>query len=467
MSNTRAKMVSENQCQACMPLGGVIAFKGIENAMVLVHGSQGCSTYMRLATIEHCNEPVDIASSSLNEKQTIYGGETNLLKALDNVIRVYRPKVIGVITTCLAETIGEDMKRMVGNYARDRALDGIDIIPVATPSYAGSQAEGFWAATKELVAYYSRPVEKHDGINVIIPHISPADIREIKRILDLMGARYTLLPDYSLTMDRPYGGRYSKIAPGGTRPQDIARMGGARATIQFGLTCPDELSPGLYLQQEHGVPLINLPLPIGIENTDRFIAALQEITGRPVPEVLALERGWLLDGMADAHKYNAEGRPVIYGEPEMVYAFASLCLENGAMPSVIATGAGNSQLTARLRLLLAEAGADETPVMVEDADFAAIDEAAVKTMANIAIGHSGGRFLTERRDIPVVRVGFPIHDRIGGQRILSAGYSGTLAFLDRFTNTLLEMKYRSYRQVKKEELLSKLNNVEAFIQGEQ
>ena len=90
------RQVNENQCQSCMPLGGVITFKGIENAMALVHGSQGCSTYMRLVNVEHYNEPVDIASSSLNEKQTIYGGEANLKKALDNVIRVYAPKVIGV-----------------------------------------------------------------------------------------------------------------------------------------------------------------------------------------------------------------------------------------------------------------------------------------------------------------------------------------------------------------------------------
>ncbi|MFH0966525.1 MAG: nitrogenase component 1, partial [Methanobacteriota archaeon] len=64
ISTLRVKEVNENQCNMCMPLGGVIAFKGIEGAMVLVHGSQGCSTYMRLANVEHFHEPVDIASSS-------------------------------------------------------------------------------------------------------------------------------------------------------------------------------------------------------------------------------------------------------------------------------------------------------------------------------------------------------------------------------------------------------------------
>ncbi len=447
------RQVNENQCQSCMPLGGVIAFKGIENTMVLVHGSQGCSTYMRLTSIEHYNEPVDIASSSLNEKQTIHGGEANLKKALDNVARVYEPKVIGVLTTCLAETMGEDLDRIIRDYARERGPHGLDIIPVPTPSYSGSHTEGFWAATRAIIAHYARPTEGHRRVNVIIPHISPADIREIKRILSLMGLEYTLLPDYSMTLDRPYGGRYQKIPPGGTRTEDIEQMPGAPCSIQFGGTCPDDLSPGLWLQKEFGVPLINLPLPIGLEATDRFLEVLRNISGREMPESLTTERGWLLDGMADAHKFNAEGRPVIYGEPELVYSMVRICCENGAVPAVIASGSGNSRLSLCLEPILT--GVEEPPVILGDTDFATIETAALRSRANIAIGHSSGKFLTERHGIPVVRVGFPIHDRIGGQRILSTGYTGSLALLDRVTNTLLETRYASYRNLRKEAMAMK------------
>ncbi len=449
---TRVRQVNENQCHMCMPLGGVIALRGVERSIALVHGSQGCSTYMRLANVEHFNEPMDIASSSLNEKQAIFGGEANLRKALDNVIRVYRPEVIGILTTCLAETMGDDIERFVGAYKQDREIPEIDIIPISTPSYGGTHTEGFWAATRAVIAHYARPTERHGGINVIVPNISPADIREIKRILDLMGLEYTLLPDYSLTLDRPFGGRYQKIAPGGTPTAEIARMGGARATVQFGLTCPDSLSPGLFLEQQFGVPLINLPLPIGLESTDLFVRTLKEIGGRPVPEGLMLERGWLCDGMADAHKISAGARPVIYGEPELVYAFAKLCMENGATAAVIASGTQNSGLAGLLEPMLEEAL--EVPIFLEEADFVTIEDAAVKKGANLAVGHSGGKYLTERQGIPGVRVGYPVHDRIGGQRILSVGYAGTLGFLDRFVNTLLEKKYGSYRRLRKEELLN-------------
>jgi len=448
----RVRQVNENQCHMCMPLGGVVALRGVEHSIALVHGSQGCSTYMRLTNVEHFNEPMDIASSSLNEKQTIFGGEENLRKALDNVIRVYQPKVIGIMTSCLAETMGDDVERFVETYKKDREMGEVDIIPVSTPSYNGTHTEGFWATTRAVLAYYTQPTERHEGINVIVPNISPADIREIKRILDLTGLEYTLLPDYSLTLDRPYGGRYQKIAPGGTSTNAIARMGGARATVQFGLTCPEQFSPGRLLEQRFGVPLINLPLPIGLEATDLFVRTLRDLSGRPAPENLALERGWLCDGMADAHKINAGARPVIYGEPELVYAFAKICMENGATPAVIASGTQNSGLATLLQPLLSEA-VEET-VLLEEADFVTIEEAAVRGRANIAVGHSGGKYLTERQGIPGVRVGYPIHDRIGGQRILSVGYTGSLAFLDRFANTLLEAKYGSYRRLRKEEMLT-------------
>lgn len=63
-----------NACKLCKPLGACLAFKGIEGTVPYLHGSQGCATYMRRYIISHYNEPIDIASSSLSEKNAIYGG---------------------------------------------------------------------------------------------------------------------------------------------------------------------------------------------------------------------------------------------------------------------------------------------------------------------------------------------------------------------------------------------------------
>lgn len=446
--NSNYRNLNENPCSMCMPMGAILPFKGIEEAMVVLHGSQGCSTYMRRHIAEHFNEPVDVGSSALNEKGTVYGGEGNLKKALDNIIKVYQPKLIGVLTTCLAETIGEDIRRITTDYLAERALEDLAIVPAATPGYGGNHPEGYFLAVRSIVETLTGETGTHAKVNIIIPNISPADIRELKRILQLMEVDYVLLPDISDTLDRPYEKPYTKIAKGGTKIADIKAMGGAAATIQMGITMADELSPGKYLAERFGVPLFNLPIPIGVDNTDLFLNTLSNITGKPCPDGLKDERGRLLDAMIDSHKYNFQGRSVVFGEPELVYAVAKTCFENGIFPLVIASGSKNDRLG---KLLEREIElAPEKPVILNEADFTQIREKSKAAGVNVAIGHSDGRYLTEKEGIPLVRLGFPIHDRVGGQRLLSVGYTGTAMLLDRITNTLLENKYKTYRSVMKE-----------------
>lgn len=436
--------VNENPCNMCMPMGAILPFKGVEQSMVILHGSQGCATYMRRHMAEHFNEPIDVASSSLNEKGTIYGGEKNLMQGLDNVIKAYKPGLIGVLTTCLAETIGEDIDRIAQDYLLERGKEDFPIVTVGSPGYGGTHTEGFWLAAKRIVSKIATKTQSHNKINIIIPNISPADIRELKRMLNLMQVDFTLFPDFSDTLDRPYQKPYQKIPEGGTKLADIAAMPGAKATIQMGLTVDESMSPGKYLEREFGVPLYNLSIPMGIENTDVFVNLLSELSGNDIPESLVQERGRLLDCMIDSHKYNSQGRSVIFGEPENLYAVVKTCMENGIYPVTVATGSKNSKLVKLLQSLALEA--PEGFNILNEADFISIRKLAREQQANIAIGHSDGRYLTEREGIPLVRMGFPIHDRTGGQRILSLGYVGTTLFLDRVTNTLLEAKHTKYRQ---------------------
>lgn len=435
--------VKINPCNMCMPMGGILPFKGIEQSMVILHGSQGCATYMRRHIAEHFNEPIDVGSTSLNEKGTVFGGEKNLIQALDNISKVYQPRLIGVLTTCLAETIGEDIDRITTNYLRDRGLQNFPIVTVPTPGYGGSHSEGYFLTIKRIIATLAKKSPQHSKINIITPNISPADIREIKRILELMQVKYTLLPDFSDTLDRPYQRPYQKIAQGGTKIADIVKMPGAKATIQMGVTVDDNISPGQYLADQFGVPLYNIPIPIGLENTDQFINAIKQITGREIASTLRAERGRLMDCMIDSHKYNFQGKCSIFGEPELVYALSKTCLENGIFPVVVATGSKTAKLSNLLHSELTAAQPDA--VILPETDFNRIREISVEQGANLAIGHSDGRYLTEKAGIPLVRMGFPIHDRVGGQRILSVGYTGTTMFLDRITNTLLENKLKDYR----------------------
>jgi len=445
MKNRKFVNLNFNPCKMCMPMGAALAFKGISGSMFMLHGSQGCSTYIRRHMAGHFNEPVDIASSSLNEEGTVYGGESNLKKGLRNLIKLYRPQVIGVGTTCLAETIGEDVIRIISSFSEEEGVSDTLIMAVSTPGYGGTQFEGYYSTLSSILKRIAADSMPNGRINIIAPSmLSPADIRNIKGILDDFQLGYILLPDISDTLDAPYTKEYSRIPEGGTRLKDIRKMAGAAATIELCMTVPPSISPGKYLNEQFGIPLFRCPVPIGIEFCDKFMTLLSQVSGLPVPVKYSRYRGRLIDGMIDSHKHNGEGRAVVYGEPEQVLTVSRLCLENGIKPVLVCTGSRNDRLESLINDMFGNDD-EEKPNIIEDTDFEAIQRYAVQLEANILIGNSDGKIITEKEGIPLVRMGFPIHDRVGGQRLVYSGYNGTLKLLDDITNTLLEHKYEKYR----------------------
>jgi nitrogenase molybdenum-iron protein NifN len=72
----------------------------------------------------------------------------------------------------------------------------------------------------------------------------------------------------------------------------------------------------------------------------------------------------------------------------------------------------------------------------DERDFTKTEERCGKV--DLLIGNSKGYKLARSRGVPLVRIGFPVHDRFGGARIRSFGYDGTLELFDRIANALIE-----------------------------
>ncbi len=435
-----------NPCIMCQPMGSVMAFKGIENSMMLLHGSQGCSTYMRLHLAHHFREPVDIGSSSLSEKGAVYGGSENLKKGLKNLILRYNPKVIGVSTTCLAETIGDDIKRIISEFQEEENIgDERIIIPVPTPSYEESHNSGYIKAVESIVKEFTMSDEGHEIFNnklniVFSENISPEDTREMKRILaNTVGSNsYIMLPDISETFDAPMTGEMQKIPVGGTKHSDIADMKNSAATIGMGITNDNRAVD--YLEHTFDIPAQNLPLPIGLEYTDRVLAALSNVAGIDIPEEYQKERGRLIDAMVDSHKYVYGTKVAIYGDPNNVLGMLSLALENGMHPILVVASSKSPRFAEYAMERVKQVKPDCDVAILEDVDFDTFNDAVRKADPEMLIGNSNGKYIAKEMGIPLVRFGFPIHDRVGAQRILSLGYHGAMNVLDKITNTILEVE---------------------------
>lgn len=438
-----------NPCKMCMPMGAVNALYGIKGCMTILHGSQGCSTYIRRHMATHYNEPIDIASSSLTEEGTVYGGEKNLLRGLENLIKLYNPEVIAIGTTCLAETIGEDVDRISKVFKEIHPEEGVQIIPVPSPGYGSTQFGGFFKAIRCVVENVEMKIGKNNKVNVIAGPISPADAREIREILEEFNIDYILLPDISENLDGMHTDIYNRLPQNGTNIEEIKLMGGAKATIEISTFVKNEYSAGVYLEEKYNIKNYRVNIPRGIRDTDKFLDTLSEISGNPIPPKYIKQRGRYVDGMIDSHKYNAEGRVAIFGEPDFVYSTTRMAIENGIMPVLVATGDICPQLEDLLfdeiRELSNALFVDRFKIL-HDVDFKEIEDYVLELGVNVMIGSSDGRRIEDSHKIPLIRASFPIHDRIGGQRMLSIGYEGSLRFSDLVTNMILEKKEGAFRE---------------------
>ena len=450
---------TRNACKLCAPLGACFVYRGIEGCIPLLHGSQGCSTYIRRYGISHFREPIDIASSNFTESTAIFGGRQNLMTAIANVQKQYSPRAIGIASTCLSETIGEDVPMYIKSIEAERATEGTDaslegsrenapvLFYASTASYRGTHIDGFHEAIRSVVAALA---EKGDGqsakrVNVIPGFVSTEDLRELHDILDSFGIAHTILPDYADTLDGGSWATYQKLPEGGTPIADIRSMGDAAATIYLGKAVSGEKCAANFLEKRFGVPAKQIDLPVGIGNSDIFFRALENATGTPTSERWTKARGRLVDAYIDGHKYCSGKRAIVYGDEDFTVALASFLDEIGVVPVIVATGAKSAAFKQRVEDALVNArDSDRARIAIlDDADFATMLEIAKDAKSDFVMGSSKGYYLARNLGVPLVRCGFPIHDRIGGQRILHLGYRGTQNLFDLVCNALMQAKQQS------------------------
>lgn len=440
---------TRNACKVCSPLGASVAFKGIRGCVPLIHGSQGCSTYIRRYLISHYKEPVDIASSNFSQDATIFGGHKNFNKGIDNIIRQYKPEVIAITSTCLSETIGEDINGLISAYKSLHKGESLPyFVSASTPSYQGSHMDGFHEAVASTVATFAQKKFTGDHVNIFPGFVSPEDIRYLKEILEAFKVESIILPDYSETLDNSTWDEYQRIPEGGTTIEQIQKMGAAYASIEFGHVLnqgsisgrikSNKLNPtgAQYLKDHFGVEHYGMGLPIGIRATDKFFETLETLALTEVPLKYKMERGRLVDAYIDGHKYVFGKQAVVYGEEDFVIAMVHFLEEIGIKTVLCATGGESGKAEEILQGLTG----NKALKVHQGMDFETIASLSKELKPDILIGNSKGYYIAREMGIPLVRVGFPIHDRVGGQRILHLGYRGAHQLFDTICNALIEYK---------------------------
>lgn len=429
-----------NPAKTCQPIGALYAALGIHGCMPHSHGSQGCCAYHRSHLTRHFKEPVIATTSSFTEGASVFGGLANLTQALSNIFTIYNPEIVAVHTTCLSEVIGDDIPMMI-RKATDEGIipQGRHVIHANTPSFVGSHITGFANMTTAMVRYFA--ARSHHGLtqlNVIPGFVDPADMRELKRIAHEMRVKVVMFPDTSDVLDLPQTGVYHMYPKGGTTVEALKTTGDSLATLALGHFASHPAATEL--DEKCNVACAFLELPIGLGQTDRFVHALRNYAGADVPESLVRERGRLLDVMSDMHQYFHGKRVAVTGDPDHVISLVQFLVELDMKPTCVITGSPGQHFEHRIGEMLK----DECPgaVIKQNADLFELHQHLKNSPVDLLIGNTYSKYIARAENIPFVRFGFPVLDRMSHRLFPTLGYTGALHLLDKMLDALLDHKDR-------------------------
>lgn len=428
-----AKSYSSRPLKLSPALGGALAFLGIDRCLPLLHGSQGCTAFALVLAVRHFREAIPLQTTAVSELSAILGGGENLEQAIANIRERARPRLIGICSTALTETRDEDI---AGDLRSMRAEHpewaDLSLVYAATPDFSGGLQEGW---SRAIEAVISELVPGGNGrrrlrqINLLAgSHLSAGDVEALKDLIADFGLIPIVLPDLSGSLDGHVPEDHVPTTLGGTTVEEIRRMNQSVLTLAIGehMRGSAEL-----LQERAGVPFRVFGRLTGLEATDAFVTELMTVSGASAPPRLRRQRSRLVDAMLDGHSYFAGRGVAIAAEPDLLFALASFIAELGASVTV-AVSPTNSPVLAKLPT--------ESVTIGDLDDFEqAIGEAPG---IDLLVSNAHAQESARRFDLPLLRAGFPIFDRLGAAQQVIVGYEGTRDLLFQLANSFTERASR-------------------------
>ncbi|EOR94279.1 Nitrogenase (molybdenum-iron) alpha chain [Arcticibacter svalbardensis MN12-7] len=171
----------------------------------LVHGPIGCSFYAWLTRRNQTLPPTPESENFMNycfstdmqDSNIVFGGELKLKQAVREVFEIFKPKSIGIFSTCPVGLIGDDVHAVAREMKEEL---GINIFGFSCEGYKGvSQSAGHHIANNTLMKHVigrndTAPEGKYK-INMLGEYNIGGDAFELERIFEKCGL--TLVSSFS------------------------------------------------------------------------------------------------------------------------------------------------------------------------------------------------------------------------------------------------------------------------------
>ncbi|MCA0920181.1 nitrogenase iron-molybdenum cofactor biosynthesis protein NifN [Pseudooceanicola nanhaiensis] len=433
------RALSTNPLKSSAPLGAALVYLGIARAIPLFHGSQGCTAFAMVHLVRHFKEAVPLQTTAMNEVSTILGGADQIEEAIENLRKKAAPDFIGIASTALTETRGEDVPGELKLILRRRAdFADTQVVYASTPDFDGGMQDGWARAVEAIVTALVPEMTERDSdlrqVNLLCgSHLTPADIEELVRLIRAFGLEPLVLPDISTSLDGHVSDDWSGCSQGGT---PVARIPDA-ARSAFTLAIGEQMRGAAQIIEDRAlVPYRVFQSVTGLKPVDALVRTLMGLSGvQDPPPSVKRDRARLLDAALDAHFHTGGVKVAIAADPDLMFALGTALASMGAEIVTAVTTTPHTPLIDRMPC--------EQVILGDLGDF---ERQAAEAGAQLLITHSHGRHAAHRLHLPLLRAGFPIFDRIGAQDVCRTGYRGSRAFLYEFANLMQAQHHRATPQ---------------------
>ncbi|VBB09560.1 nitrogenase/oxidoreductase component 1 [Lucifera butyrica] len=252
---------SKDPVLGCALEGVASIIAGINEASIIIHSPQGCAATVANAYDIH---EVDftrrkIGCTRLFESDIVMGASEKLKSLIKEADQTFQSKVMFVVGTCAADIIGEDIEGICQALQPEIK---IKLIPVMAGGFHGTSYDGAALGLAALLPFiHKTPLKASDRVNLIAPqaNLNPSWRADLNWVTDVL---------------RVFGIAVQAVIPHNTSFEELEKAGMASANILLSHDVGTEFAKKM--QEIHGIPLIldNIPLPIGLKNTARWLRAL-------------------------------------------------------------------------------------------------------------------------------------------------------------------------------------------------
>lgn len=413
-----SKPLQINPIKLSQPMGALLCFLGIKNCMPLMHGAQGCASFAKVFFTRHFNDPIAVQTTAVNDiTAVIDGGDYSIGEAIKNITKKVQPDLVGLFTTGLTETKGDDIKG-VAHLLKDVQK----MVYVHTPDFEGGLESGF---TKSIEAIIKQLVEPKSNIDnqkaLLIPNVNltPIETEEIKEQIALFGFDTYALPDLSESLDGHLGVKQGALSSGGITIEEIKELADAALVITVGNSVEH---CGEIMREKNGfITHVHFDTISGLVKSDAFYRALMEFKhlSKPHPSIVRWRKR-LQDALLDTHFALGGLKVVIATEPDQALSLATTITEAGALLKALISPTKSKSLVSLPCENIIIGDFEDVENELEDAD--------------LLISNFHGERLVNKYHKALVPRGFPNYEIVGNQLVNDTLYEGSTRMLFEIAN---------------------------------